>query len=77
MGNEGSQLTTSDLERLAAKVVELESQLAQLQSLMSKIDSNSYGKCEACGTEIELEILAADPNALFCSQHLSASQNLL
>ncbi|TAN24163.1 MAG: hypothetical protein EPN30_06850 [Actinomycetota bacterium] len=77
MDNEAPELTASDLERLAAKVVALESQLAKLQTLASRIESNSYGKCEACSTEIEMEILAADPEALFCGQHSSQGQNLI
>ncbi|NNN19973.1 MAG: hypothetical protein HKL84_09000 [Acidimicrobiaceae bacterium] len=54
---------------MSQRVVDLESQLALLQTVIKKIDSDAYGKCEACDAYIDLEVLSADPQALFCNLH--------
>ncbi len=69
MSTEGSAITSSDLERLTAEVADLEFQLALLQSLIKKIDSDTYGKCEACGADIDIAALNSDPQILFCETH--------
>lgn len=69
MSTEVSTITSSDLERLTAEVANLEFQLALLQTVIKKIDSDTYGKCEACGADIEISALNSDPQILFCDPH--------
>jgi DnaK suppressor protein len=45
---------------------DLESQLADVERALRRIDEGSYGTCEACGGPIGRERLAARPAARFC-----------
>ncbi len=69
MENEEISLSASDLENLSVKVTEIESRLARLQTIVRKIDSDAYGKCEACQAEIDLEVLSSNPEASLCAAH--------
>ena len=76
MRTEVSAITSSDLERLTAAVADMESQLALLHTVLKKIDSNAYGKCEACGADIEISTLNTAPQILFCGPHTPPGNSL-
>lgn len=40
--------------------------LARVRRALAKIGAGGYGKCESCGKEIELELLAIDPESILC-----------
>jgi DnaK suppressor protein len=44
----------------------LEKQLKDVLEALERINSNTYGKCENCGTEIPLERLQVFPSAKTC-----------
>ncbi len=76
MSTEVSTITSSELERLTGAVADLESQLALLRTVLKKIDSNEYGKCEACASEIEISALSTDPQILFCDPHTPPGESI-
>lgn len=45
---------------------DLESQLADVDRALRRIDDGTYGTCEACGRPVGKERLAARPAARFC-----------
>lgn len=47
----------------------LELRLRDINSALEKIGKGTYGACEKCGKEIELERLKADPEAKTCVEH--------
>ncbi|MDA8271492.1 MAG: hypothetical protein M0Z39_08830 [Actinomycetota bacterium] len=77
MNTDGTSISSSDLEKLSARVLELESQLAQLQTLVRKIDSNTYGQCDACGADLGMDVLASDPETFLCSSHTPGKNTLI
>lgn len=77
MTTDGTSISSSDLEKLSTRVLELESQLARLQTLVRKIDSNTYGRCDACGADLGMEVLASDPETFLCSAHAPATTTLI
>ncbi len=48
--------------------------LEEVDSALERMDSGSYGLCEACHEPIESERLLADPLVRFCLGHLTAEQ---
>lgn len=44
----------------------LESDLAEINNSLEKIEKNTYGICEKCGKEISIERLKAFPEAKLC-----------
>lgn len=77
MSTDGASVSSSDLEKLSARVLELESQLARLQTLVRKIDSNTYGKCDACGADLGMDVLASDPETFLCRSHAPEKRTLI
>jgi RNA polymerase-binding transcription factor DksA len=47
-------------------VEDLEGQLVEVDHAVSRIEHGTYGRCEACGREIDAERLRARPAARFC-----------
>lgn len=47
----------------------LELRLQDINLALEKIVKGTYGTCEKCGKEIELERLKADPEARTCVEH--------
>jgi DnaK suppressor protein len=47
----------------------LESKLKNVDLALEKIEKGTYGVCEKCGKEIEIERLEAVPEARFCMEH--------
>jgi len=52
-----------------AIVDQLEIQLIQVESALGKIESGTYGKCNACGKNIPEARLEANPASLTCMEH--------
>ena len=77
MTTDGTSISSSDLEKLSTRVLELESQLARLQTLVRKIDSGTYGRCDACGADLEMDVLVSDPETFLCSSHSPAKSTLI
>ncbi|WP_428036427.1 TraR/DksA family transcriptional regulator [Amphritea sp.] len=47
-------------------IKQLEDEIRECHSALSRIDEGHYGSCEKCGEEIELNRLMANPVALLC-----------
>lgn len=63
-----AELATETIEReLDWTVVRhAESELAEIQAALAKLDTGKYGQCEECGSEISAERLEALPAARYC-----------
>ena len=48
---------------------QVESELADVERALRRLDDGTYGTCEACGSAIGDERLAAHPAARFCLAH--------
>lgn len=48
---------------------QLEAQLADVDAALARIEAGEYGRCEACGKEIEPERLEARPATRYCLEH--------
>jgi sigma-B regulation protein RsbU (phosphoserine phosphatase) len=48
--------------------------LKEVEAALSRLDSGTYGICEACHDAIESERLSADPLVRFCLDHLTPMQ---
>ena len=64
LADAGSELF--DRSRDLSIVEDFDSLLGEIDHAMHRLDSGSYGRCEACGREIGEERLAARPMARFC-----------
>ena len=47
----------------------LEVRLEQVNKALEKIENDTYGTCEKCGTDIPEERLKANPAATTCIEH--------
>lgn len=73
------EVDTADENELADKLEEyegnsgilqqLESQLTEVKSALSRIDAGTYGVCEICQKPIEKERLEANPSARISLKH--------
>lgn len=54
-----------------AEVDQLEIQLQNVMVALSKIESDSFGKCEVCGNDIEEDRLEVSPSAPTCKLHMN------
>jgi RNA polymerase-binding transcription factor DksA len=55
-----------------AIVRQLETQLAEVEAALGRIDAGTYGKCEVSGEEIEADRLEANPAARTCKVHMNS-----
>ncbi len=71
-------VTRRDRLRSAVEATEdqpqLQALLAEVDAALSRMDSNSYGRCDVCHDPIEPERLVADPLTRHCLDHLSQSE---
>jgi RNA polymerase-binding protein DksA len=51
-------------------IANLQPQLDAVNTALEKIKEGTYGTCEVCGKEIEVERLEANPSATTCIAHL-------
>lgn len=76
---ENSEKTTDsiDQDRLAENIRALEKDLAVATAIMKRIEDGTYGKCDSCGTDVEIEQLSASPQRLYCESHTPSPTSLL
>jgi RNA polymerase-binding transcription factor DksA len=48
--------------------------LSEIDVALSRIHSNTYGKCEKCGKEIEESVLDLNPEATLCKECAMAAE---
>ena len=46
----------------------LKERLAAVNDALKKINGEGYGRCEKCKNEIDLDVLAANPESWYCKQ---------
>lgn len=63
--------TIEDYEDNAAIVSTLEARYNDVRSSLDKIEHGTYGNCQICGKEIELDRLEANPSAKTCKEHVN------
>lgn len=54
----------------------LDDKLRDIETALTRIKNGSYGKCEKCGGDIELEILEVVPRSTLCKKCKSAVRQL-
>lgn len=52
-------------------ITQLEAQLRGVDEALEKIENKTFGTCEVCGEEIEVERLEANPSAKTCMKHVN------
>jgi RNA polymerase-binding transcription factor DksA len=50
-------------------LAKVESELADVERALARLDEGTYGTCQACGAVIDDERLAAEPGTAFCHEH--------
>jgi RNA polymerase-binding transcription factor DksA len=65
---------TFERERDQSLLEDIEHEIADVRRAFVRLDRGSYGRCEACGTRIPDERLAAMPAARFCLGHQAAAE---
>lgn len=65
---------TFERERDQSLLRDIEQEIADLRRAFVRLDRGTYGRCEACGTHIPDERLAAMPAARFCLEHQAAAE---
>ncbi len=55
-----------ELSKNEGIVQELKGRLIDVKNALDKIANGTYGKCEKCGMDIEMEVLAVDPESRWC-----------
>jgi RNA polymerase-binding transcription factor DksA len=53
----------------------LETRYQDVKSALDKIKHNTYGVCQVCGKEIEIERLEVNPSARTCRKHMDTNSN--
>jgi RNA polymerase-binding transcription factor DksA len=48
---------------------QLESELGTVQVIVETFQAGTYGQCIACGSEIDRDLLRADPLRITCESH--------
>jgi DnaK suppressor protein len=66
-----------DVSRLARRVVAERQLLAEIEAALDRIAAGEYGRCEQCRRPITAAVLAASPEARFCSACASRAARLL
>ena len=49
-----------------AEVLPLKERLEDVEHALRKMEEGTYGICEKCGKEIELDLLEVDPESRYC-----------
>lgn len=75
----GMEVDTADENEVADKLEELEentgivsqldTQLIEVNAALERIENGTYGLCEICGKEIELDRLEANPSSRISIKH--------
>lgn len=62
--------SVDEYESNNAVVNTLEPKWRDINSALERIENGTYGICEVCGKEIEVERLEANPSAKTCMEHI-------
>jgi RNA polymerase-binding transcription factor DksA len=65
---------TFERERDLSLLQDIEQEIVDVRRAFVRLDRGIYGHCEACGTQIPDERLAALPAARFCLEHQAATE---
>ena len=65
---------TFEREKDFSILEQVEAELADVERALRRLDDGSYGRCEACGSTIGDERLAAQPAARFCLAHQTVAE---
>ena len=72
-GEEADELdAANDLEELGTNVplvADLQKRNKEIKSALRKMKDGTYGSCDECGEDIDLERLEANPAAATCIRH--------
>ncbi len=60
-----------EFEENTAVLKNLEIKYNDIKAALSKIENNTFGKCEVCGNDIEEDRLQANPAARTCKAHMN------
>jgi RNA polymerase-binding transcription factor DksA len=60
-----------DFESRSSMIRALEPRLANILKALKNINKESFGKCEICKKDIEIDRLEANPAAKTCKKHLN------
>lgn len=63
---------TFDRERDLSILEQVESDLADIEQALARLDDGTYGRCEVCGATIDDARLEAVPATRFCVAHQAA-----
>lgn len=61
-----------DFESKSSMIESLEIRLKDILKALKKINNISFGKCEVCKKDIELDRMKANPAASTCKKHLES-----
>lgn len=67
---------TEDFDERRATLAVLETRYNNIRRALAKIEAGTFGKCEACGAEIEEDRLDANPAARTDKAHMDEEKNL-
>lgn len=59
-----------DFEERSSKLSTLKERYEEITSALKKIEDDSYGTCQTCGSQIEEDRLSANPAAKTCKAHM-------
>lgn len=65
---------TFEREKEFSILEQVEAELADVERALRRLDEGVYGQCEACGSAIGDERLAAQPAARFCIEHQEVAE---
>jgi len=65
---------TFEREKDFSILEQVEAELADVERALRRLDDGSYGHCEACGSAIHDERLAAQPATRFCVAHQEVAE---
>jgi RNA polymerase-binding transcription factor DksA len=68
---------TFNRERDLSILESIELELVDVEHALKRIDEGTYGKCEACGKDIEDDRLAVIPAARFCLEDQTKAEHEL
>lgn len=77
MSKDKETFTPAELDGLTENIKRLETRLAIVGAITEKIESNQYGLCQACGVEIEVDLLSKDPTTVLCQIHTTTPPGLI
>ncbi len=59
-----------EFEEHTAILKQLEIRYNELRAALQRIQEGTYGRCQVCGKEIEVDRLGANPAATTCKEHM-------